>query len=135
MTSESVVQKLIRLDAAYGKNNLWRNNSGVLFDATGRPVRYGLANDSKELNDHIKSSDLIGYTQVMITLDMVGQVLPVMTAIECKPSDWTFPRPTNKAEYARCSAQARFHDIILKAGGFAGFATCVEVYRRLIRRG
>lgn len=45
---------------------LWRNNRGVAREKssdgkTQRIVRYGLANDSKQLGDKLKSADLIGW--------------------------------------------------------------------------
>lgn len=131
---ESPVQQRIRLDAAYMNINLMRNNVGVLMDSNGRPVRYGLMNDSAELNRAVKSSDLIGPTPVFITPQMVGYTLAVFTAVECKESGWTFPNQTNRKEYERCMAQAAFHDIVRKAGGFAGFATSVEDWRKIIGR-
>lgn len=59
--TESDVQNLVRLEYARRGWHLWRNNVGVLIDAKGRPVRYGLANDSKALNAVLKSGDLIGW--------------------------------------------------------------------------
>ncbi len=125
---ESAITSHVRLDAAEQGVELWRNNVGVLKDETGRPVRYGLANDSKKLNEEIKSSDLIGITPVLITPDMVGTIVGVFTAIEMKDSDWVF----NHTE--REVAQKKFHDIVIKAGGFAGFAKCLQDFRRIIRR-
>lgn len=125
---ESTVQKLIRLEAARLGNNLYRNNSGACIDQTGRMIRYGLANESKQLNKYIKSSDLIGDTQIMAYVENLGWLkLAVFTAIECKPSGWKF-NSNNEREVA----QAKFHEITIAAGGKAGFATNVEDYRRII---
>jgi len=124
---EAAVQNHIRLDAAYRGVELWRNNTGVLFDETGRPVRYGLANDSSKLNKEIKSSDLIGITPIIITADMVGKVVGVFTAIECKPDGWTYSERDERAV-----AQKRFHDIVLKNGAYAGFARNIQEYRKII---
>ena len=64
---------------------MWRNNVGVLVDATGRPLRYGLANDSKALNTVLKSGDLIGW-------DRVGRFV----SIECKaPNGRVHPAQEN----------------------------------------
>lgn len=114
---ESSIQSHIRLAMAYAKSLMYRNNSGACVDETGRLVRYGLGNDSKQQNDAIKSSDLIGGTPMLITPDMVGRTVLVFTAIECKAEGWEL-RPGDK----RGQAQWRFIDIILRAGGFAGFA-------------
>lgn len=112
---------------------LWRNNVGALTDARGVPVRYGLANDSKKMNEMIKSSDRIGGTPTLITPQHVGQVLAVLTAVEVKASDWTFPNPTNVKEYKHCLAQQRFIDIVLEMGGYAGFATNLDDYYKIVR--
>jgi hypothetical protein len=126
---ESAVASHIRLDAAQQNVELWRNNTGAYEDFTGRWVRYGLCNDSKALNSVIKSSDLIGSTPVMITPEMVGTVIGVFTAIETKPEGWVF-RQSDK----RAVAQQAFHDIVKKSGGYAGFATSTQEFRRIIRR-
>lgn len=126
---ESATASHIRLDAAQQGVDLWRNNVGVLFDDNGRPVRYGLCNDSPSMNKVIKSSDFIGITPVMITPDMVGQVVGVFTAVETKASGWKL-RPSDQ----RGLAQQKFHDIVKLAGGFAGFASTVEHFRKIIRR-
>ncbi len=126
---ESPVQQRIRLDAAYAGTDLWRNNSGALPDRNGRLVRYGLCNDDPALNKRIKSSDLIGVTPLFIMPQHVGQVVGVFTAIECKQEGWRF-NPSDE----RVVAQAAFHAIVTRAGGYAGFATCVEDYRKIIKR-
>lgn len=59
---------------------LWRNNVGTLQDRHGNYVSYGLC---------VGSSDLIGYTQVLITPDMIGRVVAVFTAIEAKAARGT----------------------------------------------
>ncbi len=127
---EAAVQQRIRLAAAQMGVDLWRNNTGVLLDSTGRPVRYGLANDSKSLNEEIKSSDLIGLTPTNAYIEGIGwTVVGIFTAIECKKSDWKF-----NINEKRDVAQKNFHDIVLKAGGYAGFATSVEDFKRIIRK-
>ena len=128
MKSESGASSFIRLDAAQRGVDLWRNNVGAFMDDRGIPVRYGLANDSSIVNKHCKSSDLIGITPVLITPDMVGTVVGVFTAVETKRPGWKF-----SLSDARAVAQKKFHDIVLKAGGYAGFATCVEEFRKIIK--
>lgn len=127
--NETALQQHIRLHASNAGVEIWRNNSGVLRDETGRPVRYGLANDSPQLNKQIKSSDLIGVTPVVITQQHVGQLIGVFTAIECKHEGWTM-RPSDD----RALAQMRFHVIVCAAGGYAGFATRPEDFYRITRR-
>lgn len=126
---EAAAASHIRLDAANINVHLWRNNVGVLIDETGRPVRYGLCNESKAENAVVKSADFIGITPVIITADMVGQTIGVFTAIETKKSDWKF-----YASDKRAVAQKAFHDIVLRLGGFAGFARNVTDFRRIIER-
>lgn len=128
MSSEELIQQNIRLDAARSGIDLWRNNVGACVDATGRMVRYGLLNDSKRLNEQYKSSDLIGVRPVLVTQDMVGSVLGVFTAIECKASAWT-PRLSDP----HTMAQRRFHGLVIGHGGFAGFAQTVGEARRIMR--
>jgi hypothetical protein len=124
---ETPVQQRVRLRAAYMNIELWRNNSGVLKNEFGTPVRYGLANDSAALNKAIKSSDLIGVMPVVITADMVGKTVGVFVAAECKPTDWHLTPGDERGQ-----AQARFHGIVRKAGGIAGFVTSEEDFISLI---
>ena len=124
---ETSVQQRIRLCAAQSGNDLWRNNTGALLDQYGRLVRFGLCNDSEKLNKRIKSSDLIGPTPTIITQEMVGRVIGIFTAVETKKSDW-FWTPSDE----RAVAQAAFHDIVRRAGGYAGFARNNEEYRKII---
>lgn len=126
--SETAVQNIARRDHAFF-GPMWRNNSGVLLDRNGTPVRFGLANESKQENERVKSSDLIGITEVMITGDMIGRILGVFTAYECKPEGWTL-KPSDK----RAHAQAAYHDIVRQSGGFAGFVTKPDDMLRIIGR-
>ena len=131
MTSEAALQSQIRRDFAF-VGPVWRNNSGACEDKTGRLIRYGLGNDSKQLNDQIKSSDLIGITPVKAYVEGIGwTTLGVLTAIEVKAPGW-HQTPSDK----RAIAQAKFHDIVREAGGYAGFATSiVDVWRIIGRHG
>lgn len=118
--SEASVQQDIRLAASRRNAYLWRNNSGAFQDERGNWIRYGLANDSKRLNEELKSSDLIGFTPVVITPDMVGKVVAIFTAIEVKPGGW------NGVRSAREKAQDRFIQLVRAFGARAGFAASVE---------
>lgn len=114
---EAHAQALVRLDAAQKGVHLWRNNVGVLEDKTGRPVRYGLANDSRQLNAVFKSSDLIGVRPVTIGPEHVGRVLGQFVARECKPAGWRYTGSDRE------EAQAAFIHAVLSQGGDAAFAT------------
>lgn len=128
MSSEEVNQQQIRL--MIGRENMtpMRNNVGACQDQTGRLIRYGLMNDSHDLNERFKSSDLIVPRPMLITQEWVGHVVGVFAAIEAKHSDWKLT-PGDK----RGQAQKRFHDLIIAAGGFAGFARSPEEARGILR--
>lgn len=115
MMNEKSVVDLARLNSAKQKTLLWRNNSGAALDATGRPVRYGLANESSQINAVLKSSDLIGIEERTITQDMVGQVVGVFTAVECKHSAWRYSGTAHE------KAQKNFIDLVNSKGGNAYF--------------
>lgn len=120
--SEAGVQGAIRLAAPRHGGLLWRNNSGAASDEFGRTVRYGLANDSKKLNDVFKSSDLIGITPVT----WQGRRFGVFTAVECKEPGWTKPRND------RDRAQANFLMTVESLGGIAMFANSVDTYAQRV---
>jgi hypothetical protein len=115
--SEAAVSNNVRLTASRNGGILWRNNVGVLPDANGRPVRFGLANDSTQVNAVSKSSDLIGITPVQVTQDMVGSVLGRFTARECKEGMWKYTGT------AREVAQLAFINYVNAMGGDAAFST------------
>ena len=70
--SEAAIQNRIRLEASSVGSRLLRNNVGAFATEDGSFVRYGLANDSQQMNKKIKSSDLIGLRPVTVTPPMVG---------------------------------------------------------------
>ena len=130
MANEATVQQQTRLAMARLGAQIWRNNSGACTDDTGRLIRYGLGNDSAQLNAVIKSSDLIGVMPITVQPHMVGQTIGVFTALEIKAPGWAL-RPGDK----RGLAQAAYHDIVRQAGGFAGFVTDPNDIIGIISRG
>lgn len=104
--TEQQTQQRIRLALSRGAARLWRNNTGCLPDANGRMVRFGLCKGS---------ADLIGYTTVTVTPDMVGQRVAVFTAVEVKTPTG---RPTPE--------QTAFLKHIQDAGGRAGIARSID---------
>jgi len=114
---ESSAQARIRIACAEAGLVMWRNNSGVLKDARGIPVRFGLGNDSAKVNEAFKSSDLIGIRPTLVTQDMVGQTIGIFTSIECKPPGWRMMRSQHEL------AQLKWNDLIASYGGRSGFAT------------
>jgi hypothetical protein len=133
MSSETVVQQQARLIMARMQGQIWRNNvgAGMITDESGneRQIRWGLANESAQQNKVIKSSDLIGITPVRIEPHMVGYYLGVFTALETKHGGWHLT-PGDK----RGQAQAKFHQIVRDACGFAGFVTDPSDVYRIIGR-
>lgn len=123
--SESGVTSHVRLAAAQLGVTLWRNNCGGFYDEQGRFVRYGLGSEAK-----LASSDWVGIRPVLITPEMVGQVLGVFTAVEMKKEGWHF-HPDDKHE----SDQKHFIDIVNANGGMSGFAQSVDDFYRIIRYG
>lgn len=118
--SESVVQSRVRLAAARQGWPLWRNNVGVLKDEKGRPVRYGLANESAKVNRDLKSHDLIGIRPVEITSDMVGGHIGQFVSLEVKKPGW------NYTGTPREKAQLKWAQVVWANGGDARFITGEE---------
>lgn len=115
--SEAALQNQYRFKAAQENCILWRNNVGALLDARGVPVRYGLANESKEMNARIKSGDLIGIRPVQITQSMVGSTIGRFVSAEIKASGWKFSGSTHEV------AQQNWIDLVRTLGGEANFIT------------
>lgn len=126
--SENAVQSHVRAYAPHLGVYLWRNNVGVLKDKRGIPVRFGLANDSAQMNESVKSSDLIGITPVLVTQEMVGTTVGVFTAVEVKKANWKFSG--TKREYA----QHRFIQLVRANGGYAGFVNSPDQLLGVIER-
>lgn len=118
LSSEARVQSMVRLEAAHCGVWLTRNNVGVLMDAKGRPVRYGLANESKAQNMVIKSGDLIGFRRRVIVSRDVGAHIAQFVSRECKHEGWK-PSRSDKHE----AAQTQWRDFININGGDAAFAS------------
>ena len=110
-SNEAAVQNKIRLALSRGATRLFRNNTGALKDQKGRLVTFGLCKGS---------SDLIGWTTIEITPDMVGKKVAVFTAIEVKDK--------GKAT----DAQRLFIDLVKSFGGYAGVAKSVDQAKKLL---
>lgn len=114
--SEGRVQSLIRLDCAKQGVTLFRNNVGALKDDTGRVVRYGLANDNAAFNKVVKSGDLIGWRELRIAPEHIGQVVAQFASVECKRADWKWTGSEREL------AQHRWIEQVNRSGGYARFA-------------
>jgi hypothetical protein len=113
MPSEQTIQQHIRLACSSGNCRLFRNNTGTLKDANGRPVQFGLCKGS---------ADLIGWRSVTITTEMVGQQIAVFTSIEVKAATGRI-RPE----------QQQWLNAVQAAGGIAGVARSVGEAMDLLR--
>lgn len=127
MTVESAVQQQARLRASQLGRIVWRNNVGAATDETGRLIRYGLGNDSADINRRFKSSDLVGINPVFITPDMVGRVIGQFLAIECKRDGWHMTPGDDRAK-----AQLAWINLVRQNGGVGGFVTCADDVNRII---
>jgi len=114
--SEAAIQNLVRLEASHKGMRVFRNNVGATYTEDGSFLRYGLANDSKQMNDHVKSSDLIGIRPVVITAVMVGSVIGQFVAREVKAGNWKYTGSKREV------AQLRFLEIVVSLGGDGAFA-------------
>jgi hypothetical protein len=91
---------------------LFRNNVGLFKTFDGRRIKTGLCNGS---------SDIIGWTPVTVTEDMVGDTVAVFTAIEVK-------KPNGRAT----DQQLNFIDNVRVDGGYAGIAKSTEDAEKII---
>lgn len=94
---------------------MFRNQVGATHTPDGRLIRYGVCNPG--------GSDLIGWTPVVITEDMIGQTVAVFTAVEVKTP---IGRPTED--------QLNFIRSVVKGGGYAGIARSPKEAVALIQR-
>lgn len=110
----------VRMQASKHDSVLWRNNVGQIDPTSydGKSfIRYGLANDSKQMNKNIKSSDLIGIRRKLITMDMVGTHVGQFVAREVKKPGWKY------SGTAREEAQLRYIELVISMGGDGAFTT------------
>ena len=128
MKHENQLQSWVRLNSQLQFESLMmRNNSGALPNPhTGVPVRFGLGNDSKQINAVFKSSDLIGITPVKC---LCGHTYGVFTALEIKKPGW-IPNPNNP-EYV---AQRNFITTIQQKSGISAFIQSEEDFYNAYRK-
>ena len=114
---------------------VWRNNVGATpavvkahcpkcqfnFEIKQRVVRYGLCNDSHQLNDMFKSADLIGVMPRLITPQMVGSTIGQFLAVEVKTPGWSYKGAGREVQ------QQAYLSLVASKGGIAQFSTG-EVY-------
>jgi hypothetical protein len=117
-TRESVTAQL---EASKAGHRLWRNNRGVFYTESGNKTRAGLEAGG--------SSDLIGFTVVTVTPDMVGRDIAVLTVAEMKRPEWK--KPSSKTE----KQQEMFIDFVNKSGGIGFFCNNGKNIVELIKKG
>lgn len=123
MTTEKDVERMLILHASQIGSTLFKNEVGeawqgrISVEETRLPeklvlkncrrIKYGLCNGS---------SDLIGWTPVTVTQDMVGKRIAVFTAVEVKKN--------KRGSYKATKEQKAFISAVLNNGGYAGVADC-----------
>jgi hypothetical protein len=117
LTSEAGILSDIRLEASEKGARLWRNNVGATYTQSGNFIRYGLANDSSQLNAVIKSADLIGIRPILITQEHVGMIIGQFISREVKKPGWRYSNTDRER------AQSAWAELILSLGGDACFTT------------
>lgn len=115
MSSESEILHQVRVANFHG-SRLMRNNVGLLIDAYGQRVRYGLGSGSP---------DLVGWLPRIVTPELLGERIAQFLAVEVKAS----PRHRPSRE------QAKWLEACRAAGGLAGVVSSVEELESLILQG
>lgn len=116
--SEAAVQNLVRVEASRKGLRLWRNNVGAMNDPeSGVFLRFGLANDSKKLNEVIKSGDLIGIRPRVVQPGDVGRLIGQFVSREVKHAGWRYTGSNRE------QAQLNWANLINSLGGDAAFCT------------
>lgn len=119
--SEAKVLQEVRIMASKLGARLFRNQVGTYELKDGTRISSGMGNGS---------SDLIGWTPVVITQEMVGSTIAVFTAIECKTPKL---KDTHKGKQPT-KEQQNFIDVINKTGGLAGVCWSYKDLEPIIRR-
>ena len=118
--SEIDIMRAMQVAASQAGNRLFRNNTAVgwVGQLAGRPAGGTVVlKNARVLHAGlcVGSSDLIGWTRVLITPEMVGQVKAIFNATEAKSA---IGRPTPE--------QIQFINAVRASGGLAGIARTIE---------
>ena len=108
--AEGSYQDRIMLAMTQAGARMFNNTVGLFELKDGRRLKTGLCPGS---------SDLIGWYPVLITNEMVGQVVAVFTVVEVKT-------PKSRTNKERLENQKIFIREVKKAGGIGGFAIYPE---------
>lgn len=127
LSGESATSRYIRAELAKLGVYSWRNNVGATPSEiecpacrhrwAQVPTRYGLANESRGLNENFKSHDLILAIPMVITPEMVGHTVARFGSLEVKRPGWTF------TGQGRERGQANWGNLVNRLGGFAEFTS------------
>jgi hypothetical protein len=118
--TEAKTQAEIRIAASKLGARLFRNSKGVFYTKDlQRQVEAGLIAPG--------SSDLIGWTKVKITSEMVGETVAVFTAIEVKK------RLPRNFEHCGTEDQRNFILQLREAGGIASFCDDANNLKKLLQ--
>lgn len=135
-TPEAKAKQSVLLRAAQWGSRLFRNNSGVAYTESGRPVFFGLGNEGVKDDDSFRTPDDVGWTIVTVTPEMVGKKIPVFTCIDSKKVGFVVKSVYSKG--TREHGQQKFFDLVTSANGIAGFASTPEqvdaIYNEFIQR-
>jgi hypothetical protein len=115
--TEAYNQSQVRLEAPQKGCYLFRNNVGAGKLEAGNFVRFGLANDSKNTNEVLKSADLIGIRRRLITAQDVGCYIGQFLSREIKATGWKFTGTQKEM------AQLKWAALINAQGGDAKIVT------------
>jgi hypothetical protein len=116
--SEAGVQARVRLAASQAGMRVWRNNVGAVHDPLKNiHVRFGLANDSPQMNDKLKSADLIGIRPRLIGPSDVGTTIGQFVSFEVKHAGWRWRGDEHE------QAQAAWAALVISLGGDARFVS------------
>jgi hypothetical protein len=107
------------------KANFYRCEAGDVIIKNARRFHGGLDTGS---------ADIIGWTPVEITPDMVGDQIAVFTSIEVKKDEDTSAH-ARKSKQKSLIAQQNFARAVKKSGGYSGFAGSVDEAVSIIQRG
>lgn len=126
MSKETNLMKTIQLALGKLPNvKLFRNNTGMGWQGTRMKAPAGLVtlSDARPLDAGLckGSSDLIGWTSVVITPEMVGKKVALFTALEIKNESGRIT-----------TEQQNFVDQVAQAGGIAGIVRTPEFAENLI---
>ena len=117
MTFESASYDPLRLAASRDGARLWRNNVGAGVLQSGGFIRWGLANETAQMNRLLKSSDLIGIRPVVIGPEHLGRTLGIFVSREVKKVGWEYRGDDRER------AQKAWLDLVASLGGDAAFST------------